>query len=213
MPNERPSALLLLGPTGSGKTPLGQFLELRGLAGRRCVHFDFGENLRQVVARNEPDALVSAEDIVFLRRILQTGALLEDDQFPLAAKILRSFLGRHAHGDEPWIVLNGLPRHAGQALAVAEILDVQRVVFLRCSADTVSARIRADAGGDRRGRIDDDLEIVGWKLRIFMERTQPLLDFYRRGGVRVTTVDVAAATTADAMWEMLQSEMRAPRAF
>ncbi len=43
-----PKAILLLGPTGSGKTPLGQALEKKGLAGRRCVHFDFGANLREI---------------------------------------------------------------------------------------------------------------------------------------------------------------------
>lgn len=91
MPDNRLPALLLLGPTGSGKTPLGRVLEARGLAGRRCLHFDFGENLRQVVAQHKPDSLVSTTDIAFLRRVLETGALLEDDQFPLAARILRSF--------------------------------------------------------------------------------------------------------------------------
>jgi hypothetical protein len=39
-------AILPLGPTGSGKTPLGDYLEERGLFGRRCVHFDFGEKFK-----------------------------------------------------------------------------------------------------------------------------------------------------------------------
>ena len=79
---------MLLGPTGSGKTPLGAMFAERGWRGERCVHFDFGDNLRQAVARNEPDADITADDIVFLRRVLQTGALLEDKDFPLAERIL-----------------------------------------------------------------------------------------------------------------------------
>jgi adenylate kinase family enzyme len=55
-------AILLLGPTGSGKTPLGQVLERRGLWGHRCSHFDFGDNLREIVARDEPDESIGAED-------------------------------------------------------------------------------------------------------------------------------------------------------
>jgi hypothetical protein len=49
VPNSLP-ALLLLGPTGAGKTPLGDWLEAHGLWGRPCHHFDFGANLRAVVA-------------------------------------------------------------------------------------------------------------------------------------------------------------------
>ncbi|MEE8450650.1 MAG: hypothetical protein V3R99_02015 [Thermoguttaceae bacterium] len=53
--NNRNRAALLLGPTGAGKTPLGRLIEQRGLWGVRCLHFDFGDNLREVVRRNRPD--------------------------------------------------------------------------------------------------------------------------------------------------------------
>ena len=46
---QRPSAILLLGPTGSGKTPLGELMERRGFGGRRCRHFDLGDRLRRFV--------------------------------------------------------------------------------------------------------------------------------------------------------------------
>ena len=45
---DKPQAVVLLGPTGSGKTPLGEWLEAKGLGGRRCHHFDFGTRLRRV---------------------------------------------------------------------------------------------------------------------------------------------------------------------
>ena len=44
----RQPGILLLGPTGSGKTPLGDRLQIRDLWGRRCHHFDFGVRLRDV---------------------------------------------------------------------------------------------------------------------------------------------------------------------
>jgi len=204
--DHRPPALLLLGPTGSGKTPLGELLEARGLAGGRCAHFDFGENLRQAVARNEPDGIVSRADIEFLRHVLQTGALLEDDQFPLAAGILRSFLARRRVDRAAWVVLNGLPRHVGQAVAVSDILDVRALVSLRCSPETVLARIAADTGGDRGGRADDDLVAIGRKLAIFADRTQPLLDFYRGRNAKVIVVDVTATMTTEEMYGRLQAE-------
>ena len=49
-------AILLLGPTGSGKSPLGDELEANGLNGRRCLHFDFGRRLRRA-AEGRPATL------------------------------------------------------------------------------------------------------------------------------------------------------------
>ena len=120
-------AIILLGPTGSGKTPLGETLAARGLielevpdgdvsepslgetgpgcpqsvghtprrtGSRRCEHFDFGQNLRDVATCPEADQAVSASDLDLVRRVLASGALLEDSDFPLAERLLKSFLVR-----------------------------------------------------------------------------------------------------------------------
>lgn len=210
MPDDRPPALLLLGPTGSGKTPLGQMLEQRGWAGCPCVHFDFGENLRRAAASDEPDAAVSLADIAFLRQVLRTGALLEDEQFPLAARILRGFLARRGVAPATWVVLNGLPRHEGQAERISAIVDVRTVVYLQCSPDTVLTRIQADTGGDRRGRPDDGLEDIRRKLAIFAARTQPLLDFYRRRNALVVELAVTGTATAAEMYARLPAACLLP---
>jgi adenylate kinase len=76
-------ALLLLGPTGSGKSPLGDRLEARGLWSVRCAHFDFGANLRAEAADfgnikagdADPGEFTSAERAAILNS-LATGALL-----------------------------------------------------------------------------------------------------------------------------------------
>jgi adenylate kinase len=118
----RHEALLLLGPTGSGKTPLGQVIAERGIHGRCTAHFDFGENLRAAAARSAEDALLSVEDISFLRHVLDTGALLDDKDFPIAERILKWFIGRSAAAPDTLIALNGLPRHTGQAKAIEPLL-------------------------------------------------------------------------------------------
>lgn len=202
-------ATLLLGPTSSGKTPLGRMIHNRGVAGRRCVHFDFGENLRQIVANRQPDEVVSREDIEFLRDVLQTGALLEDKDFPIAERVLRRFLFRQGvEGAGTVVVLNGLPRHVGQASSIAAILNVRTVVHLQCSAETVLARIAENTGGDRTGRPDDQLADVRRKLDIFAERTAPLIDFYRSSGVRVVQLAVDADITPEQMWLELDRRLR-----
>ena len=200
---KRNPALLLLGPTGSGKSPLGRQIELRGFRGHKAVHFDFGENLRETVARNQPNDNISQADIAFLRGVLASGALLEDEQFPLAERILRSFLTLRKAGDDVWVVLNGLPRHAGQARAIDALLDIQSVVCLHCSADVVQARLASNVGGDRGGRCDDGLDRVRKKLEIFDQRTAPLVDHYCQQGVEVVSIEVTPSMTAEEAWQML----------
>ena len=111
-------AVLLLGPTGSGKTPLGEIIEQRGLCGTPCRHFDFGANLRDVVSRDRTDGQIGRAEIDFLKGVLQSGTLLEDEHFPIARRILQSFINHNGVDGTTRIVLNGLPRHAGQALRV-----------------------------------------------------------------------------------------------
>ena len=201
-------AILLLGPTSSGKTPLGQMFEARGAAGRTCAHFDFCENLPHNVARHQPDEIVTRDDIEFLRNVLHTGALLEDKDFFIAERILRRFLSRTGTTADTLVVLNGLPRHVGQAQSMARILNVRTVVHLECSAETVMERVAANTGGDRTGRTDDDVAAIRRKLAIFAERTEPLLEFFRTDGARVVQRVVTAGMTAEELWETLDISLR-----
>jgi adenylate kinase len=190
-------ALLLLGPTGSGKTPLGDALALRGLWGRRCAHFDFGAKLRRLVEVNRPDDVVGADDLALLGRVLETGALLEDEQLPLALRIVHAFVAAQCTEPSTLAVLNGLPRHRGQAECMRAIVDVATVVALECSPEVVLARIVGNVAGDRAERVDDDREAVRRKLDIFRQRTEPLADYYRRAGARIERIEVTAAMTPD----------------
>jgi adenylate kinase family enzyme len=193
-------AILVLGPTGAGKTPLGQLLQNRGLPGARCLHFDFGATLREVVDRDASDPILSRADLDFLRGVLESGTLLEEQHFPIAERLLRSFLAGHDSQQPAVIVLNGLPRHAGQAQGLEPLLDVRTVVYLACSAETVLQRIRSNVGGDRGERSDDSTKAVRRKLELFAQRTAPLLDYYRGRGVSIRQIEVRADSTPEQMW-------------
>lgn len=143
-------AVLLLGPTGAGKTPLGEYLERERLWGRICHHFDFGANLRAVVSGDTVAVFTTAE-LAFLRRVLREGALLEADQFHLAARMLDSYLKRKRARPTDLLVLNGLPRHVAQAEALVPCVTIIAVIELRCEPGTVVERLRRDSGGDRAG--------------------------------------------------------------
>jgi len=194
----RPRAVLLLGPTASGKTPLGDALEARGLWGRACVHFDFGRVLR-ACALGEGGWDVTRRERGLVASLLEAGALLEDEHFPIAEKLFRVFSAQRRVGSGALMVLNGLPRHVGQAERMERLVRMLAVVHLRCPEETVFARIRRDAGGDRAARDDDDADRVGRKLAVFRERTEPLLAYYRERGVPLIPLEVGPETTAEAM--------------
>jgi adenylate kinase family enzyme len=196
-------ALLLIGPTGAGKTPLGEYLQRHGLWGFPCVHFDFGAELRRVAAAQNPPPPLTTADIGVIRSVLASGALLEDRQFPIAAAVLRRFLADRAAAESEWVVLNGLPRHGGQARDVQGIVSVEMVIHLECSAETILQRIHTNAGNDRHGRTDDDLSSVRRRMEIFRLRTEPLLQYYRDEGIPVETVKVGPTTTPDELCRQL----------
>lgn len=188
----RLGALLLLGPTGSGKTPLGDCLERRGLWNRRCFHFDFGANLRRVA--DEGGHGLSASDLETVRDALRRNALLEDSQFPIAERILADFILRRDVQGGDLLVLNGLPRHVGQAEAIDRLLRVRLVIALDCPSETVLSRIAGNTGGDRAGRQDDSPAEIARKLEIYRSRTVPLLDRYAAEGVQIAAFDVEEST-------------------
>lgn len=201
--NHRWKAILLLGPTGSGKTPLGQLLALRGLNGKRCVHFDFGNILRTCI--NNPNNQLAQDDISVIRKVLMTGALLEDKHFLTAKKLLLNYLKEQQAGEDTLIILNGLPRHVGQAAAMEKLIDMQLLVKLECPFEVVLDRIQIDIGGDRSGRIDDTPNEVKQRVELFKQRTEPLVDYYRVLMVPLICVDVKAGTTAQEMHQQIEA--------
>ncbi len=197
------SAILLIGPTGSGKTPLGDLLESEGVWGKRCVHFDFGAQLRRASMHPDRFPRLSTVDLDVIRTVLQTGALLEDHQFPIAETILKQFIHSQNFSPQDFIVLNGLPRHAGQADAVSILVHVKIVVLLECAAEVVLERIRLNTGGDRTERSDDSLLEIQNKLDIYKTRIFPLVEYYRSHDIPIEKVEVGVVTTPHAVHEHL----------
>lgn len=196
-------SLLLLGPTGSGKTPLGDELERRGFLGGRCVHFDFGANLRVIAENPESANVFTASECESIRNSLATGALFEDKDMPMIVKILGRFAEARDLTCDSLLVLNGLPRHRRQAEGLAWVVAVEWVVRLEASAAVIRERIRLDPGGDRATRADDGLEAVESRLALFRERTVPLISYYRERRAHIVEIPVTPSMTAVGAYQAL----------
>jgi len=201
---------LLLGPTGVGKSPLGDLLEEKGLYGKPFLHFDFGRELRAVARGERRDGILPSER-VFIQRVLEEGLLLEDEHFYLAVKILQGFLQhKNARGDEI-LVMNGLPRHRGQALGLEPEIKIPLVVVLEASFEEILERIHRDTGGDRKGRQDDHIELIYRKWLTYKERTRPLVDFYRERGAEVLKLLVGRHTKPLETYALLKEKLNKER--
>lgn len=196
-------ALLLLGPTGVGKTPLGDALARSGFLGRTAHHLDFGAELRSVASGR--DSRYSPEELDFVQGVLERGLLLENERFILAEKIIRFFLDRKGFDPDHVLVLNGIPRHAGQARDIASLADIRAVVAFDCSSDDVFCRIQGNVGGDRTNRTDDEKHRIEKKLRIYRERTAPLFEHFEQTGCRIYRLGISGTTTPEESCRMLSA--------
>jgi len=197
-------AILIVGPTGSGKTPLGQLLANLGLWGMKCHHFDFGAELRRFAASRHPPAELSSHDLEVVRMVLASGALLNERQFGIALKTLKWFLSTHRVKPQEIMILNGMPRHVGQAIKVERTVDVRLVIFLSCKDANAVRRIAGNTGGDRTDRLDDDKADVAARLEVFRNKTLPLLAHYKQKRVPVKRFRVEVDTDHRDTWQRLQ---------
>lgn len=187
----RPKAILLIGPVGVGKSPLGALLEKR----TGWAHFDFGHQLR-LIARGEGAPDLTESDREYVREILHTHSLFPDDKFHIVEKILKDFIDRNDH--VPGIILNGFPRHIGQANDISNLVDIQSVAVLECPKEVSMRRVEqrlAGLGTDHAARADDRPEIVEHKYMLYTKRTTPLIDHYTGLGANLFRIPVGNGTS------------------
>lgn len=198
-------SLLLLGPTGSGKSPLGDAVARMGFFGIKAHHLDFGAELRAAASGSKAASGYTDAEIEFIKGVLDRGLLLENEYFGLAEKIIKEFMERQGFRDGHILVLNGIPRHIGQARDMERICHIRAVVALDCPPEGVICRLKSNIGRDRTGRVDDNIELVAKKLELFRERTAPLILHYELKGTRIYRIEVAPDMTPGAVYDRLIS--------
>jgi len=161
--------VLLLGGPGSGKGTQGERIAQR----YRIPHISSGDLLRAHVEAGTPLGRA-------VQPYLASGNLVPDE---LILSMVRNELAEPAATDG--YVLDGFPRTVEQARAAAGIDDdLHAVLFLDVPAPELVGRLAERA--DREDRADDQHRAtVQHRLRVYDERTRPLLDHYRWRGLLV----------------------------
>ncbi len=198
-------AVLLIGPTGVGKSPLGDIISSRGILGRSAHHLDFGRELRTISQNKHSFVNFTTTELDFIQGVLERGLLLENEHFYLARKIITLFLERSQFNHKDLLILNGIPRHTGQSKDISSLAKIHALFVLDSTADTIYRRLQNNIGGDRTERKDDDEKLVAKKLKIFNERTSLLLDYYQSEGASIYRIAVTDSLSPETAFSELLS--------
>ncbi len=193
-------SFLLLGPTGAGKTPLGDILEERGLYDYQFFHFDFGAELRKIASGEN---LVEDNLRELVKSILSEGRLLREEEYFIFKECVGGFMGRRVFKSNAILLLNGFPRDLKQALFAEKIVDVKGILYLSSTPETILERLWKDPAGDRKGRDDDTPELIAKKLAWFKERTLPLITFFQKKGTKIVEIEVESSDDGESLYQKL----------
>jgi adenylate kinase len=207
--------LILLGAPGSGKGTLA--VEICPKLGLK--HISTGDLLREVIASGS----VLGKEI---KSYVDKGALVPDE---VIGKMMKETLA--SDECKKGVLLDGFPRTVPQAEMLDEIMaelgtKIDHVIYINVDLDIIVQRIvnRVSCkvcgtpyhlinmipkksgicdkcGGELIKRADDNEETVNKRYNTFLEKTQPLMDYYKQKGLLkiIDGTDNPAATLKTAL--------------
>jgi adenylate kinase len=183
--------LVVIGPPGAGKgTQAQRLLKYLGVP-----HISTGEILRAAVEKGSREGILA-------EKYIREGSLVPDP-------VIIDLVGQRLEENDckRGCLLDGFPRTLGQAKALDAFLEehcgpLDSVLELKVDENVLVERLA------RRGRSDDEPQVVRQRLRTYRERTEPLLDYYRSRGV-LQTVD--GVGTEDEVFERMKAAVSSIR--
>lgn len=161
---------ILFGPPGAGKGTQASAMAEK----YRLCHISTGELLRAEIAAGSELGLKA-------KSLIDAGALVPDEV--VEGMIEAKF---NSVSDVDGFLLDGFPRTVAQAEVLDDILakrseEVTSLVSIMIPDELIKERIRHRASIE--GRADDAKEeVIENRIRTYHEKTEPLVEFYRKAG-------------------------------
>jgi adenylate kinase len=161
---------ILFGPPGSGKGT--QSVRIAGKY--NFAHISTGDIFRKNI-REKTDLGLKVQSII------EKGELVPDD---LLIEILENALGQYSGING--VVFDGFPRTIRQANDLDGMLKkrnqaVSLVLALEVVDDEIIERLLKRA--QTEGRKDDTREVIGNRINVYNNQTQPLINYYKEKGL------------------------------
>jgi adenylate kinase len=187
--------ILLLGPPGSGKGTQGKLLSER--LGVPAI--STGDILRQAVREGTPLGRQA-------QAIMAKGELVPDD---VIIGLIRERIARADARDG--FILDGFPRTVPQAEALEKMLSgngdgLSAVLNFSVPEPELVERMLERARAE--GREDDRPETIRERLRVYREKTEPLIGYYKKKDL---VADVAGVGTIPEIASRVESALSVKR--
>ncbi|MFH1332575.1 MAG: nucleoside monophosphate kinase [archaeon] len=207
--------IILVGPLASGKGTYAELLSKRF----NIPHISMGELLRQLAEKTGYGRELK-------RKYWGKGLLVPDD---ITIDVLQQSLNHKG------FILDGFPRNLNQAKLLDGILNVDYVIYLKVSHDTIIKRVsgrlqcrrcgavyneftnppKKDALCDKDGsklyvRPDDtNIKAIRERLSIFKKQTLPVIRHYKRKGIlKEIDADADIGTVFDSILRSIRQKSR-----
>ncbi len=185
--------LIMFGPPGSGKGTQSKMLAEK----YNLTHISTGDIFRKEI-REETELGKRVKNIV------DRGELVPDS---LLIEIIKKAIMDNSHKDG--YIFDGFPRTVRQAEDFDRLLlelgmKLTTVLRLKVTDEEVIQRLKKRA--EIEGRKDDTVEVISNRIKIYREKTMPLLDYYREQDI---IAEINGIGTIEEIFDKLVREINA----